>query len=107
VVQRYGLEIAGGAEYHCRLIAELLRDHAEVEVFTTCALDYVEWKNHYAEGPAVLNGVRVHRFKVEQQREILRFAALSATIASPNTRAPTKRPGWTPRALTRRRCGMR
>jgi glycosyltransferase involved in cell wall biosynthesis len=88
VVQRYGLEIAGGAEYHCRLIAELLRDHAEVEVFTTCALDYVEWKNHYAEGPAVLNGVRVHRFKVEQQREILRFAALSATIASPeHTRA--------------------
>ncbi len=42
-VQRYGLEIAGGAEYHCRLIAELLRDHAEVSVFTTCALDYVEW----------------------------------------------------------------
>lgn len=82
VVQRYGLEIAGGAEYHCRLIAELLRDHAEVEVFTTCALDYVEWKNHYPEGSAVLNGVRVHRFRVEQQREILRFAALSERVAS-------------------------
>lgn len=88
VVQRYGLEIAGGAEYHCRLIAELLRDSAEVEVFTTCALDYVEWKNHYPEGAAVLNGVRVHRFRVEQQREILRFAALSERVASPeHTRA--------------------
>jgi glycosyltransferase involved in cell wall biosynthesis len=80
VVQRYGVEIAGGAEYHCRLIAELLRDHAEVDIFTTCALDYVEWKNHYPEGETVLNGVRVHRFPVERQRETLRFARLSERI---------------------------
>jgi glycosyltransferase involved in cell wall biosynthesis len=80
VVQRYGAEIAGGAEYHCRLIAELLKDHAEVEVFTTTALDYVEWKNHYEEGDSVLNGVRIHRFKVARPRDILRFAALSAAI---------------------------
>ncbi len=83
VVQRYGAEIAGGAEYHCRLIAELLSDHAEVSVFTTCALDYVEWENHYPEGETVLNGVRVRRFKVERQRDILRFAALSEKIQSP------------------------
>ena len=83
VVQRYGLEIAGGAEYHCRLIAELLRDHAEVHVFTTCALDYVEWKNHYPEGEAVLNGVRVLRFPVARERDILRFAALSEAIQAP------------------------
>ncbi len=82
VVQRYGVEIAGGAEYHCRLIAELLRDHAEVEVVTTCALDYVEWKNHYPEGETILNGVRVRRFRVEQPRDILRFARLSERIAS-------------------------
>ncbi|MBK5254632.1 MAG: glycosyltransferase [Vicinamibacteria bacterium] len=80
VVQRYGLEIAGGAEYHCRLIAELLSAHAEVEVFTTCALDYVEWKNHYPEGETVQNGVRVRRFPVARQRDVLRFAALSETI---------------------------
>ena len=82
VVQRYGVEIAGGAEYHCRLIAELLRDHAEVEVVTTCALDYVEWKNHYPEGESILNGVRVRRFRVEQQRDIRRFARLSERILS-------------------------
>jgi len=80
VVQRYGVEIAGGAEYHCRLIAELLKDHADVEIFTTCALDYVEWRNHYDEGESLLNGVRVHRYKVERQRDILRFAALSEAI---------------------------
>ena len=82
VVQRYGVEIAGGAEYHCRLIAELLRDHAEVDVFTTCALDYVEWKNHYPEGEAILGGVRVLRFPVARQRDIQRFAALSESIQS-------------------------
>ncbi len=83
VVQRYGVEIAGGAEYHCRLIAEMLQDHAEVDVFTTCALDYVEWKNHYPEGEAILNGVRVTRFPVARPRDILRFAALSDAIRSP------------------------
>ena len=88
VVQRYGLEIAGGAEYHCRLIAELLRDHAEVQIFTTCALDYVEWNNHYPEGDTVLNGVRVKRFAVGRQREILHFAKLSERLQDPaHTRA--------------------
>ena len=82
VVQRYGVEIAGGAEYHCRLIAELLRDHGGVDVFTTCALDYVEWKNHYPAGETLLNGVCVRRFRVEQPRDILRFARLSERIQS-------------------------
>ncbi|MEO8361516.1 MAG: glycosyltransferase family 4 protein [Vicinamibacteria bacterium] len=93
VVQRYGVEIAGGAEYHCRLIAELLRDHADVEVFTTCALDYVEWKNHYPEGETVLNGVRIHRFRVERQREILRFARLSEALES-SAHTPADEDAW-------------
>ena len=43
VVQRYGEEIAGGAEQHVRAFAERLveRDH-RVTVLTTCALSYVE-----------------------------------------------------------------
>jgi glycosyltransferase involved in cell wall biosynthesis len=74
VVQRYGLEIAGGAEYHCRLIAEHLSRHASVEVLTTCAADYITWANHYPEGREVLNGIPVRRFRVKRPRDPERFA---------------------------------
>jgi len=74
VVQRYGLDIAGGAEYHCRLVAEHMARHAEVEVLTTCAADYVTWANHYREGREVLNGVPVQRFKVKRPRDPQAFA---------------------------------
>ncbi len=74
VVQRYGLDIAGGAEYHCRLVAEHLARHAQVEVLTTCASDYVTWANHYREGVETLNGIPVRRFKVKQPRDPLRFS---------------------------------
>ncbi len=47
VVQRYGLEISGGAELHCRWVAEHMNKHWEVEVLTTKALDYITWKNHF------------------------------------------------------------
>jgi glycosyltransferase involved in cell wall biosynthesis len=80
VVQRYGLDIAGGAEYHCRLIAEHLARHAEVTVLTTCARDYVTWANHYPEGEETLNGVPVRRFPVDAPRDTERFARLTAHV---------------------------
>ncbi len=80
VVQRYGLDIAGGAEYHCRLVAEHLARHAEVEVLTTCARDYVTWANHYPAGEEMLNGVAVRRFPVDAPRDTERFASLTARL---------------------------
>ena len=50
VVQRYGADINGGAELHARYIAERLSRHASVEVVTTCARDYVTWKNELPAG---------------------------------------------------------
>lgn len=68
VVQRYGADINGGAELHARYIAERLSRHADVEVITSCARDYVTWRNDRPEGVEEINGVRVRRFPVEHER---------------------------------------
>jgi hypothetical protein len=64
VVQRYGADIAAGAEFHCRLVAEDLARRAEVTVLTTCAQDYVSWANALPAGESELRGVRVRRFEL-------------------------------------------
>jgi glycosyltransferase involved in cell wall biosynthesis len=77
VIQRYGLEVNGGAEMHCRLLAERLARRHEVEVFATRALDYLEWRNHYPSGTESVNGISVHRFAVKRPRNARVFASLS------------------------------
>lgn len=70
VVQRYGAEIIGGAEYFTRLIAEKMQKHYEIEILTTCAVDYHNWENKYLEGIDHLNGVLIHRFKNDRNRDL-------------------------------------
>jgi glycosyltransferase involved in cell wall biosynthesis len=80
VVQRYGPMINGGAELHARYIAEHLARHAEVEVLTTCATDYVTWRNELAEGTADVNGLAVRRFRVDHERDPGTFARWSHRV---------------------------
>jgi len=80
VVQRYGADINGGAELHARYIAERLSRHATVEVLTTCARDYVTWRNELAPGVEQVNGVPVRRFPVRRQREPLDFGRRSHRV---------------------------
>lgn len=68
VVQRYGADINGGAELHARYVAEHLSQHARVEVLTTCARDYVTWRDEYPAGMELVNGVPVRRFRVDHER---------------------------------------
>lgn len=80
VVQRYGIEINGGAEYHARLIAEKICKDVKVEVFTTTALNYVTWEHHFPAGSCEINGIPVHRFRVERERDPHRFGQIQARV---------------------------
>ena len=80
VCQRYGLEVNGGAELYCRQVAEQLTKYYDVTVYTTCAESYVTWKDFYAPGEEMLNGVRVKRYPVDRERDPERFAQVSAKL---------------------------
>jgi glycosyltransferase involved in cell wall biosynthesis len=80
VVQRYGADISGGAELHARYIAERLARHAEVEVLTTCAKDYITWRNELPEGEETTNGIRVRRFPVSKPRDTNDFGRRSQAV---------------------------
>jgi glycosyltransferase involved in cell wall biosynthesis len=80
VVQRYGREINGGAELHARYIAEHLARHGEVEVLTTCASDYVTWRNELPVGVEQVNGISVRRFRVKHERDPLVFGKRSDRV---------------------------
>ena len=80
IVQRYGADINGGAELHARYVAERLGRHAEVEVLTTCARDYVTWRNEFPAGSDEVNGLVVHRFPVRRERDPREFGRRSARV---------------------------
>jgi hypothetical protein len=69
VVQRYGQAINDGAELHSRHIAEHPAGHTEVEVLTTCATDYIMWRNELVAGVERINGLPVRRFPVREERD--------------------------------------
>jgi glycosyltransferase involved in cell wall biosynthesis len=80
VVQRYGEDVNGGAEAHCRLVAEHLARSHRVEVLTSCARDYITWKNERPPGLDRVNGVAVRRFKVKRPRDPDRFGRSSQKV---------------------------
>lgn len=80
IVQRYGLEVNGGAEYHCRILAEHLKDVYEVTILTSCAKNYLTWADEYDEGETLVNEIRVHRFASNTVRNWKKFRSLSRKL---------------------------
>jgi glycosyltransferase involved in cell wall biosynthesis len=80
VVQRYGAEVTGGSERHCRVVSEQLAAHHDVTVLTSCAQDYVTWRNVYPPGATRVGPVNVLRFPVARLRHLGRLAELSDVV---------------------------
>jgi glycosyltransferase involved in cell wall biosynthesis len=80
VIHRFGADIAGGSEGHCRLIAAHLAAQHDVTIITTCAKDHITWRNHYPAGETRVDGLRVLRYPVARERELHRFMDLSDLV---------------------------
>ncbi len=73
VVQRYGLEVNGGAELLTRQLAEKMVGRYDVTVLTSKAIDYTTWRNEYEADEETINGVTVKRFAVVKERNQQEF----------------------------------
>lgn len=80
VVQRYGLEVNGGAELQCRLFAEHLAKLYDIDVVTTRAVDYLSWKNVYKNDIEIINGITVKRFRVAKERKPKEFNRINKKL---------------------------
>jgi len=96
VVQRYGEDIAGGAEQHARAFAEQLVDRGHgVTVLTTCASSYVDWGNTFPRGWTSCNGVSVYRVPVARARNPHLFARFNTRMSgSPGLRPLSLQRDW-------------
>lgn len=94
VVQRYGLEVNGGSELHCRLIAERLTNQYHVEVLTTKAVDYITWENHYQNDVDLINGVTVRRFTTDHPRDMTKFNEYTGYLMSKPDRTLLEEYEW-------------
>ncbi len=90
VVQRYGEEVAGGAELCCRQFATRLAERGhQVEVATSRAQSAQDWADVYPTGVTELNGVTVHRFDGTGPRDNVAFEANTVEVLWSGTLVPT------------------
>ena len=93
VVQRYGLEVNGGAELECRLYADRLTPFFDVTVLTTCAVDHYTWADSYQPGEEIIHGVTCKRFPVDYERNMEVFSKLHGQMMQ-GEHSPEEEKDW-------------
>ncbi|MBJ7598280.1 MAG: hypothetical protein DLM67_13930 [Candidatus Nephthysia bennettiae] len=69
VCNRFGEGVAGGAEQLLRELGRGLRERGwEVDVTASAARNHYTWENEFRVGESIEDGIRVLRFRAEQQR---------------------------------------
>lgn len=80
VVPRCAPGAIGGIESLALALARDLQADYEVQILTTCAVDYWTWNNDMPAGYDDVEGVRVRRFTVDAPRRLSEFNRLSRTF---------------------------
>ncbi len=81
VIHRFGQYITGGSERLCHQTALQLKCSGhDITVLTTCARDYISWKNHFKPGQDIFDGLAVLRFPVERERNQKTFNEISTKV---------------------------
>ncbi|MBN2867614.1 MAG: glycosyltransferase family 4 protein [Flavobacteriaceae bacterium] len=62
VVQRFGKDINGGAEYHAKLLCDQLKKYYKIDVLTTRSIDYQIWDNTLPEKDTIEGDITIKRF---------------------------------------------
>jgi hypothetical protein len=69
--------------------------HVDVEVLTTCARDYITWRNELPAGVRDVNGVPSGVSRSSRERDPREFGRLSSACSSGRIRSPTSSRGST------------
>ncbi|HUB07045.1 MAG TPA: glycosyltransferase, partial [Myxococcales bacterium] len=80
VVPRYGTDVVGGAERHCRTVAQRMSGRWRTEILTSCAQDYLTWANDLPPGTSSDGPVTVRRFAATRTRDMRNLNAFSRRL---------------------------
>ncbi|WP_336830493.1 glycosyltransferase [Sphingobacterium multivorum] len=62
VVCQYGKEVNGGAEIHCKMLAERLSHDYDIDVLTSKIINYNTFDEYYTEPKESINNINILRF---------------------------------------------
>jgi glycosyltransferase involved in cell wall biosynthesis len=80
VIQRFGSSIIGGAESLCAQYVKQLLPFYDIEVVTSCSIDYNTWENVYSDGLCFEDDIKIHRFRSLHPRKPERVAEWTGKV---------------------------